>query len=75
MESKGALLTVAVPLIAFKVWFAILLLTYAPTRDAAVWIAATVGIFVIGIGAWLLSLRGDQSAPSSRETVSHRAEH
>ena len=33
MESKGALLTVAIPLIAFKIWFAILLLMYAPTRD------------------------------------------
>jgi hypothetical protein len=41
MESKGALLTVAIPLIAFKIWFAILLLTYAPTRDTTVWIAAT----------------------------------
>src|SRR5437764_9570535 len=41
MESKGALLTVAIPLIAFKIWFAILLLTYAPTRDTMVWIAAT----------------------------------
>ena len=41
MESKGALLTVAIPLIAFKVWFAILLLVYAPTRDTVVWIAAT----------------------------------
>jgi hypothetical protein len=51
MESKGALLTVAIPLIAFKVWFAILLLSYAPTRDAAVWIAATHWplIFVIGL--------------------------
>jgi hypothetical protein len=41
MESKGALLTVAIPLIAFKIWFAILLLSYAPTRDNVVWIAAT----------------------------------
>src|SRR5258708_6081800 len=41
MESKGALLTVAIPLIAFKIWFAILLLSYAPTRDTTVWIAAT----------------------------------
>jgi hypothetical protein len=41
MESKGALLTVAIPLIAFKIWFAILLLMYAPTRDTMVWIAAT----------------------------------
>lgn len=41
MESKGAMLTVAIPLLAFKVWFAILLLTYAPTRDTMTWIAAT----------------------------------
>jgi hypothetical protein len=41
MESRAALLTVAVPLIAFKIWFAILLLTYAPTRDGVVWIAVT----------------------------------
>jgi hypothetical protein len=40
-ESRGALLTVAIPLIVFKVWFAILLLIYAPTRDTMVWIAAT----------------------------------
>ena len=37
MESKAALLTVAIPLIAFKIWFAILLLAYAPTRDTMVW--------------------------------------
>ena len=49
-ESKGALLRIAIPLIAFKVWFAILLLTYAPTRDAAVWIAATHWPIVIVIG-------------------------
>jgi hypothetical protein len=41
METKGALLRVAIPLVVFKVWFAILLLTYAPTRDTMVWIAAT----------------------------------
>jgi hypothetical protein len=41
MENRGALLTVAIPLIAFKIWFAILLLTYAPNRDAVIWIAAT----------------------------------
>lgn len=65
MESKGALLTVAVPMIAFKVWFAILLLSYAPTRDTVVWIAAThwTLIFVVvavigpGIAAYRL-LRG-----------------
>src|SRR4051794_25421015 len=41
MESKGALFAVAAPLILFKVWFAILLLSYAPNRDTATWIAAT----------------------------------
>jgi hypothetical protein len=41
MENKGALLTVAIPLVAFKIWFAILLLLYSPTRDTLVWIAAT----------------------------------
>ena len=50
MESKGALLTVAIPLIAFKVWFAILLLTYAPTRDTMVWVAATHWPLVIILG-------------------------
>jgi hypothetical protein len=50
MESKGALLTVAIPLVVFKIWFAILLLTYAPTRDGMVWIAATHWPLVIVIG-------------------------
>jgi hypothetical protein len=50
MESKGALLTVAIPLIAFKVWFAILLLTYAPTREGVVWIAATHWPLIIVLG-------------------------
>ena len=50
MESKGALLTVAIPLIAFKVWFAILLLVYAPTRDTMVWIAATHWTLIIVLG-------------------------
>ena len=50
MESKGALLTVAIPLIVCKIWFAILLLTYAPTRDGMVWIAATHWPLVIVIG-------------------------
>jgi hypothetical protein len=51
METKGALFTVAIPLIAFKVWFAILLLTYAPTRDSMVWIAATHWplVFILGL--------------------------
>jgi hypothetical protein len=50
MENKGALLTVAIPLIAFKVWFAILLLMYAPTRDTLVWVAATHWPLVIVLG-------------------------
>jgi hypothetical protein len=50
MESKGALLTVAIPLVVFKIWFAILLLMYAPTRDGMVWIAATHWPLVIIIG-------------------------
>jgi hypothetical protein len=50
MESKGALLTVAIPLIAFKIWFAILLLMYAPTRDTMVWVAATHWPLVIILG-------------------------
>jgi hypothetical protein len=37
-------------------------------------VAAIIGIFIIGIGAYLLSTRVE-SPPSSRETVSHRAEH
>lgn len=50
MENKGALLTVAVPLVAFKIWFAILLLMYAPTRDTMVWIAATHWTLIIVFG-------------------------
>jgi uncharacterized membrane protein YagU involved in acid resistance len=39
-------------------------------------LAAIIGMVAIGVIALLLSLRGgDQSPPSSRETVSHRAEH
>ncbi|MBV9172068.1 MAG: hypothetical protein JOZ81_18500 [Chloroflexi bacterium] len=50
LENRGALFAVAVPLIAFKIWFAILLLMYAPTRDTAVWIAATHWTLIIVIG-------------------------
>jgi hypothetical protein len=50
-------------------------LVIGSVRIAAAVVAATVGFFVIGIGAWLLSMGGDQSPPSSRDTVSHRAEH
>ncbi len=38
-------------------------------------LAAVVGIFAIGLGAYYVSTRVDRSPPSSRETVSHRAEH
>jgi hypothetical protein len=50
MESRGALFAVAVPLIAFKIWFAILLLSYAPNRDTATWIAATHWPLLIVLG-------------------------
>jgi hypothetical protein len=50
VENKGALLTVAIPLMAFKIWFAILLLLYAPTRDTMVWIAATHWTLIIVLG-------------------------
>jgi hypothetical protein len=53
MESKAALLTVAIPLIAFKIWFAILLLAYAPTRETVVWVAATHWPLVIILGLML----------------------
>ena len=38
-------------------------------------IAALIGILLIGFGALYLATRPDPSPPSSRETVSHRAEH
>ena len=57
MESRGAILAVAVPLIAFKIWFAILLFSFAPGGDTATWIAAThwpllivLGILIAGPG-------------------------
>jgi hypothetical protein len=59
MENRGALLAVALPLIAFKIWFAILLLTYAPNRDAVVWIAATHWPLLIVLG--LLVIPGVQT--------------
>jgi hypothetical protein len=46
-----------------------------PITIGAAVVAATIGVFVIGIGAYLLASRADQPPPSSRETVSHRAEH
>jgi len=50
MESRGALFAVAIPLIAFKIWFAILLFIYAPHRDTATWIAATHWPLLIVLG-------------------------
>ena len=50
MESRGAILAVAVPLIAFKIWFAILLFSYAPHADTATWIAASHWPLLIVIG-------------------------
>ena len=38
-------------------------------------IAALIGILVIGFGALYLATRPEPSPPSSRDTVSHRAEH
>lgn len=57
---RGALWAVAIPLILFKVWFAILLLTYAPNKEGITWIVAThwplaiiIGLLVAGPGlAW-----------------------
>jgi hypothetical protein len=50
MDHKGALLRLAIPMIALKVWFAILLLRFAPTRDTLVWIAATHWTLILVIG-------------------------
>src|SRR5690348_6526941 len=55
MENKGALLTVAVPLVVFKIWFAILLLMYAPTRDTALWIAATHWTLLVVFGFMIVA--------------------
>jgi hypothetical protein len=38
-------------------------------------VAAVIGVVVIGLGALYLATRPDESPPSSRDTVSHRAEH
>jgi hypothetical protein len=51
MENRGALFAVAIPLIAFKIWFAILLLSYAPDRgEGLIWIAATHWPLLIVLG-------------------------
>ena len=49
--------------------------TGGPLTIGTAVVAAIIGIFAIGLGAWFLSTRADQSPPSSRETVSHKAEH
>ncbi|MBV8718048.1 MAG: hypothetical protein JO020_26090 [Chloroflexi bacterium] len=48
-----------------------------PITIAKAVLAAVCGIFIIGFGALWLATRpeSDQSPPSSRDTVSHRAEH
>jgi hypothetical protein len=50
-------------------------LEIGPITIGAAVVAAIIGTFAIGIGAYLLSTRPDQPSPSSRETVSHKAEH
>jgi hypothetical protein len=50
-------------------------LEIGPIVIAKAVVAAVIGIFVIGLVALYLSTRVDQSPPSSRDTVSHRAEH
>ncbi len=50
-------------------------LEIGPITIGAAVVAAIIGTFGIGIGAYLLSTRDDQPSPSRRETVSHRAEH
>src|SRR5690348_11200237 len=73
MENKGALLTVAIPLVAFKIWFAILLLLYSPTRDTLVWIAAThwtlLGVFGIMIVAAIPAFRLLKARAKRRKLV------
>ena len=73
MENRGALLTVAIPLVAFKIWFAILLLLYSPTRDTLVWIAAThwtlIGVFGVMIVAAVPAFRLLKARAKRRKLV------
>jgi hypothetical protein len=46
-----------------------------PIMIAKAVVAALIGILVLGFGALYLATRPDQSPPSSRDTVSHKAEH
>jgi hypothetical protein len=50
-------------------------LEIGPIVIAKAVVAAIIGIIVIGFGALYLATRPDHSPPSSRETVSHSAEH
>lgn len=50
-------------------------LEIGPISIAKAVIAALIGVLVIGLGALYLGTRPEPSPPSSRETVSHRAEH
>jgi hypothetical protein len=50
-------------------------LEIGPIKVAAAVVAAVIGTFGIGFVAWILSERVDQSPRSSRDTISHRAEH
>lgn len=50
-------------------------LVIGPIVIAKAVVLALFGILIIGFGALWLASRADQSPPSSRETVSHRAEH
>jgi hypothetical protein len=65
MEDRGAMWAVAGPLIGLKVWATIILLAYAPTREALAMVAATgwpwlVALAIILAGptvAWLRLVR------------------
>jgi hypothetical protein len=48
---------------------------FGPIVIAQAVVAAIIGIFAIGLGALYLATRPDHSPPSSRDTVSHKAEH
>jgi hypothetical protein len=50
-------------------------LEIGPIVIAKAVVAAIIGTFALGLGALYLATRPDQSPPSSRDTVSHKAEH
>ena len=62
----------AIPLIAFKVWFAILLLMYAPTRDTMVWIAATHWTLIVVFGFMLVAAIATRTAAQSARAKRER---